>query len=77
MPVKSLVRNDGFGDGATNCNNFNRYKIDFEKQHVGNFCIPAKIEPSEKLITNAVRYWSIPYRIYGKIMTFLGKFNIC
>ena len=74
MPVRSLVRNDGFGEDATNCKNYNRYKIDFESIHKNDFKVPNKIEPCERLIRNSVRYWSIPYRIYGKIMTFLTRF---
>lgn len=71
MPVRSLVRNDGFGCGATNCKNYNRYKIDFEEKHLGEFKVPDVIEPCERIIRNSVRFWSIPYRIYGKIRTFL------
>lgn len=73
MPIRSLVRNDGFGMEATNCTNYNRYKVDFEIEHNGEFKVPDRLEPCERIIANAVRYWSIPYRIYGKIMTYLTK----
>lgn len=69
MPVRSLVRNDGFGLEATNCSNYNRYKIDFEPLHPGAFAAPNRLEPCERIIRNSVRYWSIPYRIYGKLRT--------
>ena len=69
MPVKSLVRNDGFSEGATHCNVYNRYKVDFELEHKGDFFVPNRLEPCERIIANSVRYWSIPYRIYGKLMT--------
>lgn len=73
MPIRSLVRNDGFGVDASNCNNYNRYKVDFEIEHKGNFLVPEGIKPCEDIITNSVRYWSKKYRIYGKIMTYLSK----
>lgn len=75
-PIKSLVRNDGFGEDATNCSTYNRYKISFESEHIGDFKTPSNyedIEPNVKLMKHAVRYWSIPYRIYGKIMTKMMK----
>lgn len=71
MPIKSLVRNDGFGNEATNCKSYNRYKVDFEKEHYGDFHVPECFEPCERIIANSVRYWQLPYRIYGKIMTIL------
>ncbi len=76
MPVKSLVRNDGFGDDASNCNTYNRYKVDFETEHKGKFNVPERFEPCERIIANSVRYWQLTYRIYGKIMTLLTqRFN--
>lgn len=75
-PTKSLVRNDGFGAEATHCSTYNRYKIEFDAEHKGMFktpAIPEALEPNVKLMKHAVRYWSIPYRIYGKIMTILTK----
>jgi len=73
MPVRSLVRNDGFGEYGTHCNSFNRFKIDFEKQHIGEFNYPEIFEPCERIIKNSVRYWQIPYRIYGKLRTILSR----
>lgn len=75
-PTKSLVRNDGFGAESTHCSTYNRYKIEFDAEHKGMFktpAIPEALEPNVKLMKHAVRYWSIPYRIYGKIMTILTK----
>lgn len=73
MPIRSLVRNDGFGMEATNCSNYNRYKVDFEIEHKGEFKVPERMAPCERIIANAVRYWSIPYRLYGKFMTYWTK----
>lgn len=69
-PVRSLVRNDGFTTEATHCNAYNRYKIDFEECHDGVFSVPEHLEPHERIMSDAVRYWSLYYRIYGKLRTF-------
>ena len=72
-PIRSLVRNDGFGEDATNCKTYDRYKIDFMSEQKTDWDISANKEWNKKLNKEAVRYWSIPYRIYGKIMTKLTK----
>lgn len=72
-PIRSLVRNDGFTAEATHCNTYNRYKIDFEEWHEGSFSVPLRMEPNECLMRTAVRFWSLRYRIYGKIMTYLMR----
>ena len=72
-PIRSLIRNDGFGPGATNTLAYNRYKIDFNADTRLEWSIPEKLEFNKKLAKHAVRYWSIPYRIYGKIMTIIKK----
>lgn len=73
-PIRSLVRNDGFGPEATHTSVYDRYKIDFDADHDKPWIIPEKLEFNEKLAKHAVRYWSIPYRIYGKIMTVSSQF---
>ena len=72
-PSKSLVRNDGFSTEATHCTNYNRYKIEFEEFHKTNFTIPDKLEPDRQILKEAIKYWTIRYRIYGKIMTYLNN----
>lgn len=73
VPVKSLVLNEGFGAEATHCNTYNRYKVDFQGEEKSFFTSPDTIEPDARLYQQAVKYWSIRYRIYGKIMTLLYK----
>lgn len=68
-PMHSLVRNDGFGQDATNCNAYNRYKTDFYESADKAWRIPDDLKWSEKLGKESVRYWSVPYRIWGKIMS--------
>jgi glycosyltransferase involved in cell wall biosynthesis len=72
-PLRSLVRNDGFGEDATHCNTYNRYKTDFESKHIGIFRVATTIQPDKRLMQEAVKYWSIPYRIYGKGMNIINK----
>ena len=68
-PIRSLARNDGFGGNATNCKNYNRYKIDFLTDYKAEWNIPMHLEWNRNLDKESVRFWSIPYRIFGKIMT--------
>lgn len=68
-PIRSLVRNDGFGPDATHTLSYNRYKIDFDVDTKIDWQIPANLTFNKKLVKHAIRYWSIPYRIYGKIMS--------
>lgn len=72
-PVRSLVRNDGFTAEATHCNAYNRYKIDFEEYHEGMFSVPEHLEPNERIMRDAVKYWSLRYRIYGRLRTYWMK----
>lgn len=72
-PVRSLVRNDGFTAEATHCNTYNRYKIDFENNHEGLFSVPEHLEPNERIMRDSVKYWSLRYRIYGKLRTYWMK----
>ena len=72
-PSKSLVRNDGFNNDATHCKSYNRYKITFEYTHNGEFIIPPNITPDQKILKEAIKFWTIKYRIYGKIMTYIHK----
>lgn len=72
VPIKSLIRNDGFGAEATHTSAYNRYKIDFDTEK-RSWKVVDQLQWNPKLAKEAVRYWSIPYRIYGKIMTYLTK----
>lgn len=73
MPVHSLVLNNGFGKESTHCRAYNRYKVDFNQEGYGNWSKPNKIEFDHRISKEAVKYWSIRYRIYGKIRTLLMK----
>lgn len=73
-PTKSLVRNDGFTQEATHCNVYNRYKISFEEMHLGEFRIPPHIQPNKRIQKEAIKYWSLRWRLIGKFITVLLRF---
>lgn len=72
-PVKSLVINDGFRSQATHCNTYNRYTVDFFNEYKNDFLIPEQIEWNPIISKKVYKYWSIPYRIYGKMMSIIKK----
>ena len=72
-PIRSLVRNDGFGVDATNCKTYNRYKVDFMPSYKDKWDIPAQLEWNKQLDKESVRYWSLPYRAYGKMLSMFYK----
>ena len=72
-PIRSLVRNDGFTSEATHCNVYNRDKVDFEECHDGDFNAPEYLHPDERIMREAVKFWTLRYRVYGKIRTLLMK----
>lgn len=72
-PTLSLVKNEGFNEKSTHCKNYNRYKINFDDRLDKEFNFPDFITHDKALQKNAIKYWSIPYRIYGKFMTFLHR----
>lgn len=73
-PVKSLVRNDGFGVDSTHCNVYDRYKIEFDDKQEKEFHIPEDLQWNKSFNRHATRYWSLRYRVYGKIMTYWKMF---
>lgn len=72
-PIRSLVINNGFGEDATHCHNYNRYKTDFDYEGKEFYTIPKNSSPviNHKIQNQVLFYWSIPYRIYGKILTYI------
>ena len=75
QPIRSLVINDGFGGNATNCKNYNRYKVDFELIHEGSFKTSSNLQHNSEIQTDAIRFNSIKYRLYGLFMTQFVKFK--
>lgn len=75
-PMKSLVRNEGFNGDATNCTMYNRYKYEFNENQIKFVPVP-HIQYIKSIDKSANKYWSICYRIYGKIMSFIYKSSRC
>ena len=73
MPVRSLVLNNGFGERSTHCNAYNRYKVEFNQNGYGNWNNPKKIEFDSRVSREATKYWTIRYRLYGKLRSLLMK----
>lgn len=73
MPVRSLVINNGFRPESTHCNAYNRYKVDFNEQGTGRWNEPEHLEFNAAVSHEATKYWTIRYRIYGKLMTWLYR----
>ena len=75
-PIHSLVKNEGFGENASNCKNYNRYRVDFNNDTFYDVNI-SEIPYNATIERKSLRFWSIRYRIYGKVMTILQSFFLC
>ncbi len=72
-PIRSLAINNGFIKESTHCNAYNRYKTDFLNHYQAFFSMPDKVEINNSINKQVYSYWSIPYRIYAKIVTIVIK----
>ena len=72
-PIISLVKNEGFRADSTHCDSYNRYKIEFLTDIKTNFILPPNLQFNKDLSKQAYKYWGIPYRIYGKVRTYMIK----
>lgn len=69
-PIKSLVHNEGFNEDATNCKkSYNLYKYDFNEEQTLFRPVP-NIQYVKSIDKSANRFWSIRYRVYGKIVSY-------
>ena len=75
-PVLSKVINEGFTDASTNCNVYNRFRVDFDKTGKIQFDLPEVISENNNVSKNFFFYYSISFRIIGKIKTLLMKMGI-
>lgn len=72
-PKMSLVRNEGFCSEATNCKtSYNCYKYEFNDNQTVFAPIP-NIPYIKTIDKSANIYWSIPYRVFGKIMSYIKR----
>lgn len=68
-PVRSLVRNNGFDSRATHSKGYDRYRTDFNES--GETEVPAKLVYNSKADRRANVYWTLRWRIYGKIISLI------
>ena len=71
-PVKSLIRNEGFNADATNCKSYNRFKYELNDSQT-NFTAVKEIPYVKSIDKSANKYWSLPFRVYGKVMTMIKQ----
>lgn len=70
-PIRSLVINEGFRPDSTHCNQYNRYKVDYNETYQEQFTSPKIPTINDEIQKKVLQYWSIKYRIYGKLLKFL------
>lgn len=73
FPVKSLVQNDGFDGYGTNCKKWSRFKYELMNPMIRNFTMPEDIEMLNHFHKDALKYHSIPRRLYSKLMYMIYK----
>lgn len=68
FPTKSLVINNGFDGSGTNCRRWSRFKYELMSSSRVKFRMPSKTVIDSHIHKSALRYHSIPIRIFSKIM---------
>ncbi len=68
FPLTSKIDNEGFDGSGTNCKSWSRYKFDFDKSDYKDFKMPDKVIKNKKLYREALKYYSIPIRVYSRLM---------
>ena len=68
FPTESHVNNEGFDGEGTNCKRWSRFKIVFDTSDSKLFVFPTTIIRNKALYNEALKYHSIPIRIYSRIM---------
>lgn len=71
FPMESKVMNNGFDGQGTNCRKWSRFRADADQSGKKEFVWPDKTGMNGKLHRNAMKYNSIPYRIYSRLMYLL------
>lgn len=73
FPIKSLVINDGFDGNGTNCRRYSRFKYELMDASKNNFLLPSHTGIIPSIKKQAMRYNSIPLRIWSKLMYVLKQ----
>ena len=68
-PAVSKISNNGFGHAAAthNSEKFDRFKTILDKSDNLKFNFTEKVEMDPKILWQAIKYYSIPYRVYFNI----------
>ena len=73
FPTISKVNNEGFDGEGTNCKKWSRFKFDFDTSGNKTFRLPENIGMNRQLYRSAMRYHSIPIRLYSKLMYIIHR----
>lgn len=73
FPIKSLVQNEGFDGAGTNCKKWSRFKYELMNPNKYQFSFPTEISMNDYLFREAIKYHSIPIRVFSKIMYIINK----
>lgn len=68
FPIISKIDNEGFDGSGTNCKQWSRYKFDFDQTEEKRFNMPPDVSVDKKLRKEFLSYYSIPIRIYSRLM---------
>jgi hypothetical protein len=72
-PFLSFVDNEGFGEGATNCNQkYSRFKVELNNQETPVLNMPSELSLNKNIIRANSRYHSLMMRIYSKFRKILN-----
>ena len=75
-PVLSKVINEGFTSAATHCDVYNKYRVDFDQTGKYKFSLPYEVKENPGISKSFFHYYSLSYRIVGKIKTYLMKMGL-
>lgn len=73
FPIRSLVQNDGFNGEGTNCKKWSRFTCEIDRTTKKEFIWPSTLQINKTLYKQALRYHSIPLRIWSKIMYMIHR----
>ncbi|MBO5251228.1 MAG: glycosyltransferase [Bacteroidaceae bacterium] len=73
FPIISKVKNDGFDGQGTNCKKWSRFKYVFDNSNNKSFLFPELTSINPTIYKSAVKYHSIPLRLWSKIMYMLHQ----
>lgn len=76
LPKRSLVKNAGFGNDGTHCQEYCRYKFEYDKSVKGCFSFPPAELLDERIVKQVRHYDSLPVRIKSRLFNMFLKF-IC